>query len=121
MNFLLIIKAGIIFSMLSVIIGAFGAHTLSEMINDKIEVFKTGVQYHMFHAIALIMAGIISKILAINTSTAAYFFIIGIILFSGSLYLISIFKVSNIGIITPIGGVCFIIGWSMLFYNIINS
>lgn len=121
MHHVLIIKAGIIFSVLSVIIGAFGAHALSEIINDKIAVFKTGVQYHMFHAIALILAGIISKILTINTSTAAYFFIIGIILFSGSLYLISIFKFSNIGIITPIGGVCFIIGWSILFYNIINS
>ena len=117
---MLFIKIGIIFSMLTVIIGAFGAHSLSNVIGDKMETFKTGVQYEMFHSLALIIIGILSKVFEVDLSGAAYFFIAGIMLFSGSLYLISIYKYSFLGMIAPIGGVCFIIGWILLFHKITN-
>tara|TARA_B110000116_G_scaffold164939_1_gene142604 strand:+ start:138 stop:458 length:321 start_codon:yes stop_codon:yes gene_type:complete len=106
--------------MFSVIIGAFGAHSLENMIGDKMETFKTGVQYHMFHGLALILTGILSKIFEIDISSVGYLFTIGIILFSGSLYLISIYKYSFLGMIAPVGGLSFIIGWIVLFYKLSN-
>ena len=114
---MLFIKIGIIFCMISVIIGAFGAHSLENMIGDKMDTFKTGVQYHMFHGLALILTGILSKIFEIDISTAGYLFAIGIILFSGSLYLISIYKYSFLGMIAPVGGLCFVFGWGFLIYK----
>ena len=89
---MLFIQIGIVFCMLSVIIGAFGAHSLADVIADKIETFKTGVQYQIFHGLALIVVGILSKVFEVDLSVVGYFFIAGIILFSGSLYLISIYK-----------------------------
>ena len=115
-----IIKTGIIFSLISIIIGAFGAHALENIIADKIEVFKTGVQYQIFHALGLILIGILSKTFSVDLNTVAYLIIAGIILFSGSLYLISIFKTTSIGIITPIGGTLFIVGWSVLLFRLSN-
>ena len=117
---MLIIKTGIIFCMLSVIIGALGAHSLENMIGDKIDTFKTGVQYHMFHGLGLILSGILSKVFVIDISGVGYLFIAGIILFSGSLYLISIYKYSSLGIIAPVGGLSLIMGWIILFYKINN-
>ena len=114
---MLFIKIGIIFCMISVIIGAFGAHSLENMIGDKMDTFKTGVQYHMFHGLALILTGILSKIFEIDISTAGYLFAIGIILFSGSLYLISIYKYSFLGMVAPVGGLCFVFGWCFLIYK----
>jgi uncharacterized membrane protein YgdD (TMEM256/DUF423 family) len=117
---MLFIKIGIIFSMLSVIIGAFGAHSLSNIIGDKMDTFKTGIQYQIFHSLSLIITGILSKVFEVDLSGAAYFFIVGIILFSGSLYLISIYKYSFLGMVAPIGGLSFIIGWAFLLYKISN-
>ena len=117
---MLFIQIGIVFCMLSVIIGAFGAHSLADVIADKIETFKTGVQYQIFHGLALIVVGILSKVFEVELSVVGYFFIAGIILFSGSLYLISIYKYSFLGMVAPIGGLSFIIGWALLLYKISN-
>ena len=113
-----IIKSGIIFSILSIAIGAFGAHALANIIADKIEVFKTAVQYQIFHALGLILIGIIAKTFSVDLNIVAYLIICGIILFSGSLYMISIYKLSYLGMITPIGGTLFIIGWSLLLFRL---
>ena len=118
---MLFIKIGIIFSMLTVIIGAFGAHSLSNIIGDKMDTFKTAVQYEIFHSLALIIVGILSKVFEVDLSDTGYFFIAGIMLFSGSLYLISIYKYSFLGMIAPIGGVCFIIGWLYIAIQIYNN
>ena len=115
-----IIKSGIIFSILSIAVGAFGAHALANIIADKIEVFKTAVQYQIFHALALILIGIIAKTFSVDLNIVAYLIICGIILFSGSLYIISIYKISYLGIITPVGGTLFIVGWSLLLFKISN-
>ena len=76
-----IIKSGIIFSILSIAIGAFGAHALANIIADKIEVFKTAVQYQIFHALGLILIGIIAKTFSVDLNIVAYLIICGIILF----------------------------------------
>ena len=115
-----ILKTGVIFSILSIVIGAFGAHALENIISDKIEVFKTAVQYQIFHALALILIGLIVKSYSLDLNLVAYLIIFGIILFSGSLYLISIFKISFVGVITPVGGLLFISGWLLLLYNLYN-
>ena len=117
---MIFIKIGIIFCIVSVIIGAFGAHGLSNMIGDEIEVFKTGVQYQIFHSLALILTGVLAKILNLDLNSVGYIFLTGIIIFSGSLYIISIYKYSFLGMITPIGGLFFIIGWIVLYYKISN-
>ncbi len=117
---MLFIKFGIFFCMLSVLIGAFGAHSLENMIGDKMETFKTGIQYHMFHGLALIVIGVLSKVFEITINLSAYLFIAGIILFCGSLYLIAIYKYSFLGMIAPIGGLSFILGWASLFYKLNN-
>ena len=108
---MIFIKIGVMICALTVILGAFGAHSLEKIIEDKMETFKTGIQYQMFHSLGLI-------IIEIDLSTSGYLMISGIILFSGSLYLISIFKLTYFGIVAPLGGFCFIFAWLYLFYKI---
>jgi uncharacterized membrane protein YgdD (TMEM256/DUF423 family) len=106
--------------MLSVIIGAFGAHSLESKIADKMDTFKTGVQYQIFHGLALILTGILSNNLDVDLSIVGYLFVIGIILFSISLYLIAICKYSFLGMVAPFGGLSFIAAWVILLYKIGN-
>ncbi len=103
---------------LGVILGAFGAHKLKEIAPDSVPTFQTGVQYQMYHAFALLIVGILFEKLPFKTMNwAGLCFLIGIILFSGSLYALSLLKATGkvglggIGIVTPIGGLFFIIGW----------
>ena len=109
---------GAIFALLSVIFGAFGAHSLENIIGDKMDIYRTAIQYQMFHSIALMITGIIIISTKLNLIIIGYLFIIGIILFSGSLYIIAIFKISKMGMIAPIGGLSFIIGWILLIYKL---
>ncbi len=111
---------------LAVALGAFGAHALKEMVDEKaIQTWQTGVQYHFFHVFALIITGLL---LNGQTQTwykrAATLFTTGIIIFSGSLYTMTLFKAAGftnmnwLGAVTPIGGVCFIAGWLCLFIGV---
>jgi uncharacterized membrane protein YgdD (TMEM256/DUF423 family) len=101
---------------LAVIVGAFGAHALKSKLSvDMLQVYKTGVEYHFYHALGLILIGIISLHISsglINWS--AIFMTLGIVLFSGSLYVLAITGVKWLGAITPLGGVSFIVGWVLL-------
>ena len=111
-----ILTIAAISGMLSVMLGAFGAHGLKKIISpEMLEVFKTGVQYQFYHTFALLAVGILMHF---NTSKAlkwsANLFMTGIILFSGSLYALSISGVKILGVITPIGGAAFIAGWVLL-------
>ena len=107
-------KIGALTAMLSVVLGAFGAHLLEDRLtSDAMDVYETAVQYHMFHAvgillIALLMERLPSQKLAI---WAARLLLVGIVLFSGSLYALALSGVKVLGAITPIGGVAFIAGW----------
>jgi len=120
---------GIILAGLAVALGAFGAHGLKKMVDEQsVEIFKTGVQYQFYHALALIVTAILSqKFVARELNWAGNLFIGGIILFSGSLYTITAFKAMTapipmfIGPITPLGGVLFIAGWFFLLIAVLKS
>ena len=102
--------------MLAVALGAFGAHVLKKMIApDMLEVYKTGVQYHFYHTFALLATGILLHLKPSKSlKTSAYLFMAGIVLFSGSLYALAITGIKVLGIITPFGGVAWIIAWLLL-------
>jgi len=113
MNYLLF---GAMSGCLVVIMGAFWAHALNELLDDYGKsIYNKAVLYHMFHTIAILILGLINKIQPeIQLSMAGWSFMFGIILFSGSLYIIAITGIKSLGIITPIGGILFIIGWVFL-------
>ena len=103
--------------LLAVMLGAFMSHSLEETITTELlGVFQTGVSYHMYHSLAALAAGILShifpKVRLLRFS--AYSFLLGIVFFSGSLYLLALTELPMIGMITPIGGIFFIFGWIML-------
>lgn len=101
---------------LSVALGAFGAHYLKTKIPDKIDVFQTGVHYHMIHAVALLVIALLSDKLGNNllVNASGWAIFIGIILFSGSLYALSLTGLKVFGPITPLGGLSFLVGWILL-------
>lgn len=112
------LKTAAIIGALSVAMGAFAAHTLKQNISaHALEIFETGVKYQFYHVFALLVVGILftpgNKLL----KWSGILFIAGIILFSGSLYILTAIKASAIsgfdwvGAITPLGGLCFIAGW----------
>ena len=103
---------------LAVAAGAFGAHGLQGRIDaHALQIFETGVRYHMYHALAIGLAAFSIRDAAATPATAAAgFFLAGILLFSGSLYLLALTGVRLIGIVTPFGGVCFLVGWICLAF-----
>lgn len=116
-----ILLSGALFAILSVMIGAFGAHALQSILlgNGRLSTFETAVQYHIFHALALLIVGALEiKICSRQFRIAAIFFTVGIIIFSGSLYILAILNIPIMGAITPFGGVAFIIGWLFLMLGI---
>ncbi|EMA6343346.1 DUF423 domain-containing protein [Bacillus cytotoxicus] len=114
---------GCIAAGLSVALGAFGAHGLENKVSAKmLEVWKTGVTYQMFHAGGLlIVALLMDKIQSSLVSAAGWFMVAGIIMFSGSLYALSITGIKFFGPITPLGGVAFIVGWILLGTAIVKG
>ena len=109
--------AGSLLSMLSVVLGAFGAHYLKNTLNEySLSVFQTGVLYQFFHSIGILVLVLLSKSIDnLNLDLSIWFFTLGIILFSGSLYLLAVTGIKWLGAITPIGGMFFILGWMFLF------
>jgi len=117
----LFIMLGSLNALLAVALGAFGAHGLkSRVTTDMLAVWQTGVHYQMFHALGLILIGILIQLQpqvgALRLS--GYFLLGGILLFSGSLYLMVLSGVRALGAITPIGGLAFIVGWLVLAIGI---
>ena len=117
------IIAGSFFAALAVIFGAFGAHGLKSKVSpEDLIIFETGVRYQMYHALGLVLLGLLGMITSFSISQLpALFFVIGIIIFSGTLYLIPLTGIRWLGAITPIGGIAFIAGRFMLIYNILIS
>ena len=107
---------GTVAAFLAVTLGAFGAHGLRARLSpEMMAVFQTGVQYHMYHALALILvSGIMGRMSGWLIQTAGWCFTAGIVLFSGSLYLLAVTGVTVLGAITPIGGLLLLIGWACL-------
>lgn len=115
MNHLFLIIAGIS-GFLSVGLGAFGAHGLKNKLSpEMMAVFQTGVQYHQIHTIALLVVALLLGNSASGAGTCAgWLFVAGIVIFSGSLYALSITEIRILGAITPIGGLAFLAGWLCL-------
>ncbi|KHE72086.1 DUF423 domain-containing protein [Halobacillus sp. BBL2006] len=107
---------------LSVALGAFGAHGLEGKVSEKgLEQWGKAVDYQMFHTMALFVTGLLmSKIQTGLMTGAGWFFIVGIILFSGSLYIYAPTGIKTFAMITPVGGLAFLIGWILLGYAIIK-
>lgn len=106
---------------LSVAAGAFASHALKDQLSDRaLEIFETGARYQMYHALGLLFIALLisqADTTGLNITwlnTAGIAFIVGIVLFSGSLYALSLSGIKVLGAITPLGGVGFIVGWSCL-------
>jgi uncharacterized membrane protein YgdD (TMEM256/DUF423 family) len=119
MNAKQIIQTSAIFGAIAVGIGAFGAHGLKDILAEtaRLETFETAVKYHFYHALGLFLIGILALVKPNwkQLSTAAILMIVGILIFSGSLYILSLTGITWLGAITPLGGVAFILGWGFLF------
>ncbi len=120
---------GSIFGAIAVMLGAFGAHGLQRITTDEqiLHSYQTGVQYQIYHSLALLLTAIIfGSFPNKKIKWAGMFFILGILLFPGSLYLITFLKIQDSGLvkfagpITPVGGIFFIIGWLLLAWGIMR-
>lgn len=114
---------GTVSAALGVLIGAFGAHGLSSRLTPELlDTFETGVRYHMYHAFALIIVGLaLSRGSSNLLGWAGWAFLIGTLLFSGSLYLLALSGNRFLGAITPFGGLAFIAGWLLLAAGVWQS
>lgn len=113
----LFLVLGSINAFLSVALGAFGAHVLEKKLSDKmLQVYHTAVQYEMFHALGLILIAVLYEKLGASSliNTAGWSMFIGIVLFSGSLYALSMSGIKILGAITPFGGLAFLLSWVLL-------
>lgn len=122
-----VILTAIFLGMTAIILGAFGAHSLKELLSEqKLNTFETGVKYQMYHALFLLFIGIVSGISEKTKQNILYLVIVGTLFFSGSIYLLSTSEVTGInmgrfGIITPIGGLLLISAWILLFVKFFNK
>jgi uncharacterized membrane protein YgdD (TMEM256/DUF423 family) len=107
---------GSLLALLAVAAGAFGGHALKDTLGpDRIDIFKTGAQYQMYHSLALLaVAFAVTRWQDGLLNVAGWLFVGGIVLFSGSLYALAITDVKVLGAITPLGGLCFLIAWALL-------
>lgn len=117
----LFLTLGAINAFLCVGLGAFGAHGLKQRLSvDMLTVYQTGVQYHFYHALGLMIIGLVlsrtpnSRLLTL----AGWLMLAGIALFSISLYALSLTGVRGLGMITPFGGICFLSAWALLAYTL---
>ena len=123
-----ILSTAAILGALAVILGAFGAHGLKSLVPpESVSTFETGVRYHMYHVFALLAIGLLSiHYPVLPMKRAAQCFLVGMLLFSGSLYLLTLLKatdtvgLSSIGLITPIGGLFLVAGWLFLFWGLLK-
>lgn len=105
----IMVAAGAINAAIAVAAGAFAAHALRERLDARaLEVFDTGARYQMYHALAMVLCGLMAA------RTPGWIFQAGIVLFSGSLYALALTDVKALGAITPFGGLAFLVGWAWL-------
>lgn len=104
--------SGCLFALLAVVLGAFGAHFLKSRLDEySLSVFEVGVRYQFYHAFALILYAYFLQATGVLACSPAVSFAIGILVFSGSLYVLAFTGIKAFGAITPIGGLAFILGW----------
>ncbi len=121
-----IVATGAFLGILAIILGAFGAHALKKVLNlDQLSTFETGVKYQMYHALFLLFIGFAS--ISQKAKKAIFYLVVfGVLFFSGSIYFLATISITHIdfkiiGILTPIGGLLFILAWGVLFMNILKN
>jgi uncharacterized membrane protein YgdD (TMEM256/DUF423 family) len=123
MNYRATMLTGAVFAALAVMIGAFGAHLLKDILasTGRTETYELAVRYQFYHAFGLLITGIMQKVdESFKLKWVGIFFSAGIILFSGSLFVLSVTGIKILGAITPIGGVFFIAGWLKMLMEIMK-
>jgi len=110
---------GAVFAALGVAAGAFGAHGLKAWVSpEMLAVFETGVRYHLIHALGLLaVAWASTRWASAAIRAAGWLFVVGILVFSGSLYVLTLSGIRALGAITPLGGIAFIAGWLLLAWG----
>lgn len=122
MNTKKILLLGSISLFLAVLLGAFGAHGLKNILEAKQMVtFKTGVTYQFYHGIGLLILAVCSKTFQVNLNRSAILFVAGTLLFSFNCYLYALTQIKTIAMIIPLGGLSFIIGWLLFVITIIKK
>ena len=118
----LFLMLGSISGALGVVLGAFGAHGLKDKLSEKMLTnYMTGVEYHFYHTFALLAVGLLALKFQSGLLTASgWLFVVGILIFSGSLYAMAPTGITKLGMITPIGGLAFIVGWILLAVSVIR-
>ncbi len=119
-----LIISGAILGAIAVILGAFGAHALKETLaaSGRLDTYETAVKYQMYHSLALLLLGaLLTHFDHKFLNYAGYAFIVGIVIFSGSLYALCATGITKLGAITPIGGVFLIAGWVLLSVGVYKS
>ena len=122
-----IVATGALMGMVAIILGAFGAHALKKILTPKLlATFETGVRYQIYQAFFLLLLPTFKILTEKTKKTIFYLVVVGVILFSGSIYglatnYLTPFDFKTIGFITPIGGLLIIIGWAMVFLNYLMS
>lgn len=107
--------AGAINAILAIAAGAFGAHALrTRLPPERLAVFEIGARYHMYHALGLVLVGLLMGSRGVPANAAGWCMLAGIVLFCGSLYVLALSGVRAFGAITPLGGVAFMVGWAIL-------
>ena len=116
------IKLAAVLGFLAVAIGAFGAHGLEPILTkySRLETFETAVKYHFYHTFAILIVGVLLTIEQENKNLvySVYSFLAGIVIFSGSLYFMSLTNITWLGAVTPLGGLAFMVGWIFLFIGV---
>jgi uncharacterized membrane protein YgdD (TMEM256/DUF423 family) len=117
------ILLGSLFSFIGIALGAFAAHALKDKLStDLFAIWEVGVRYHMYHALGLLaVAWVTTQFPEANVSISGWLFVCGIVIFSGSLYALSLSGMRWLGAITPIGGLCFLAGWLWLGWSVWRS
>ncbi|MBM3426625.1 MAG: DUF423 domain-containing protein [Bacteroidetes bacterium] len=125
MNAKRILQLAGLFGALAVGLGAFGAHSLEDLLiqNGRLDTYQTAVNYHFYHTLALFGIGILALLKPHwkGISFTAWCLVLGIVIFSGSLYILSLTGITWLGAITPLGGLAFILGWCSLSYFIYKN
>ena len=116
----LFLLLGSVFAAISILFGAFGAHILKEKLSsDQLVVFEIATRYMMYHSLGLLIFGLLGYILNEEIITVpGIMMVVGIVIFSGSLYLVALGGFKKFGMITPVGGVVLIVSWLIFAYNI---
>ena len=118
MNYL---RLGFLLAFFAVLFGAFGAHALPSILPDAdVDVFRVGVRYHMWHALGIMVMGLLNLVKSVDFKWSVRFFCVGIIVFSGGLYLYEVTQVPFFVKLVPLGGMAYMVGWLLAFKGLIG-